>query len=350
MPRAAVSRVRASRRRSRPVGVGSAAEGSAGRHLPGRVVFSQAGAGGGEEGVGQHAGGHVPTPGQGVHLRTWYWSRPSRSLPWALFSSIFQRIPATAISSGVGVGAGGWARKNRSVRQWVGSASDPPSPRGQRRRHGDEPSPVPAAALAGGGELVMLSPMKPAPTDLLPALGSPARPPGVRPREHGGNRAIVWPVIVVWTSASAGPSERCPGTCRWPALSAAQVTPSGLVALGAWRRWVRAVWRRPVPAVRTATTGASTVRRILVAGSGLGRLLEPTSVIARSSRTFAGPCTAFGSRHGASAADSARSSPTARTVSVSNSPPGPATPHSTRPCRGPGTGRTHDACSPGRCS
>jgi hypothetical protein len=49
---------------------------------------------------------------QGVHLRTWYWSRPSRSLPWALFSSIFRRIPATAISSGIGVGAGAWARKN----------------------------------------------------------------------------------------------------------------------------------------------------------------------------------------------------------------------------------------------
>src|SRR5690242_5035442 len=50
----------------------------------------------------------------GVHLRTWYWSRPSRSLPWALFSSIFQRIPATAINSGIGVGSGAWARKNSS--------------------------------------------------------------------------------------------------------------------------------------------------------------------------------------------------------------------------------------------
>src|SRR3954447_12704415 len=36
---------------------------------------------------------------QGVHLRTWYWSSPSRSLPWALFSSIFQRIPATVVGT-----------------------------------------------------------------------------------------------------------------------------------------------------------------------------------------------------------------------------------------------------------
>src|SRR3954464_10829140 len=58
---------------------------------------------------------------QGVHLRTWYWSSPSRSLPWALFSSIFQRIPATAISSGIGVGSGAWARKNSSS---LGSATE----------------------------------------------------------------------------------------------------------------------------------------------------------------------------------------------------------------------------------
>jgi hypothetical protein len=93
------------------VRVGSAAAVSAGRCLlQERLVFSQLGASGGEEGVGEHAGADVPVPG--VHLRTWYWSRPSRSLPWALFSSIFQRIPATAISSGIGVGSGAWARKN----------------------------------------------------------------------------------------------------------------------------------------------------------------------------------------------------------------------------------------------
>jgi hypothetical protein len=64
MPRAAASRVRASKRRI------SAREGrisrggvSAGRNLLGLVVFSQVRAGGGEEGVGQHAGGHVPVPG-----------------------------------------------------------------------------------------------------------------------------------------------------------------------------------------------------------------------------------------------------------------------------------------------
>ena len=39
-------------------------------------------------------------------LPDWYWSRPSRSFPLALFFSIFQRIPATAISSGTGVGSG----------------------------------------------------------------------------------------------------------------------------------------------------------------------------------------------------------------------------------------------------
>lgn len=49
---------------------------------------------------------------QGVHLRTWYWVRPSRSLLWALFSSIFQRRPASLISSVTGVPSGAWERKN----------------------------------------------------------------------------------------------------------------------------------------------------------------------------------------------------------------------------------------------
>ena len=68
------------------------------------TATTQVRAGGGEEGVGRRAGAHVQVPG--VRLRTWYWSRPSRSLPWAVFSSIFQRIPATAITSGIGVGSG----------------------------------------------------------------------------------------------------------------------------------------------------------------------------------------------------------------------------------------------------
>jgi hypothetical protein len=38
-----------------------------------------------------------------------------------LFSSIFQRIPATAISSGIGVGSGAWAKKNSSS---LGSATE----------------------------------------------------------------------------------------------------------------------------------------------------------------------------------------------------------------------------------
>src|SRR5260370_310965 len=44
----------------------------------------------------------------GVHLRTWYSSRPSRSLPDSLFSSIFQRIPATEINSGTAMPVGAW--------------------------------------------------------------------------------------------------------------------------------------------------------------------------------------------------------------------------------------------------
>ena len=64
MPRAAASRVRASRRRI------SASEGRiSGGGVSGPCTsrggwcFPRLGAGGGEEGVGQHAGGHVPVPG-----------------------------------------------------------------------------------------------------------------------------------------------------------------------------------------------------------------------------------------------------------------------------------------------
>jgi hypothetical protein len=44
----------------------------------------------------------------GVHFRTWYWSRPSRSFPWALFSSIFQRIPGDGDQLGDRGGIGAW--------------------------------------------------------------------------------------------------------------------------------------------------------------------------------------------------------------------------------------------------
>ena len=64
MPRVSASRVRRANGGSRPVRAGSAVAGSAGRHhLLGRVRFSQLGAGGGEERVGEHAGAHVPMPG-----------------------------------------------------------------------------------------------------------------------------------------------------------------------------------------------------------------------------------------------------------------------------------------------
>src|SRR6266498_463216 len=48
---------------------------------------------------------------QGVQLRTWYWSRPSRSLPALLSSSMFHRSPAARIISGMRVPVRAWTRK-----------------------------------------------------------------------------------------------------------------------------------------------------------------------------------------------------------------------------------------------
>ena len=112
----------------------------------------------------------------------------------------------------------------------VGSAQRPPGPRSQRRRHGDEPSPVPAAALAGrGGSPLMLSLTKPASAPTFsPALGSPAA--RSRPREYGGKRAIVRPAI---------------GRCGQPRVLSRGTLPETSVA------------RRPPPSAPTAGRGVS---------------------------------------------------------------------------------------------
>src|SRR5436189_5595417 len=48
---------------------------------------------------------------QGVQLRTWYWSKPSRSLPALLSSSMFHRSPAAPIIAGMRVPIRAWTRK-----------------------------------------------------------------------------------------------------------------------------------------------------------------------------------------------------------------------------------------------
>jgi len=48
---------------------------------------------------------------QGVQFRTWYWSRPSRSLPALLSSSMFHRSPAAPIIAGMRVPVRAWTRK-----------------------------------------------------------------------------------------------------------------------------------------------------------------------------------------------------------------------------------------------
>src|SRR6266511_3623199 len=48
---------------------------------------------------------------QGVRLRTWYWSRPSRSLPALLSSSMFHHSPAARIIAGRRVPVRAWTRK-----------------------------------------------------------------------------------------------------------------------------------------------------------------------------------------------------------------------------------------------
>src|SRR5437773_5734705 len=47
---------------------------------------------------------------QGVHLRTWYWARPTSCLLISLSSSICQRPPAREMISATVVRAGAWTR------------------------------------------------------------------------------------------------------------------------------------------------------------------------------------------------------------------------------------------------
>ena len=129
---------------------------------------------------------------------------------------------------------------------------------------GYEPSPVPAAGLADG-EPVMLGLRKPAIAPMSLPRSARRRPnPASRTRGPG---AIVGPVIggcgqprVLAGAGAAREPVDAGGWCRRNDVQ-------GLVVLGFWRRWVRAVWRRPVPAVRTAMARAlrlpaSTTRRL----------------------------------------------------------------------------------------